>query len=108
MSRLDGAVEGLAGRGARFVKFNEPGRRHTDSPPRSAVAKQGAALPRRAKARQRDGGWRAAKAEGRRRVRGEVGPGAGHAGGALQAVGDIGPAGEAEEQTAAAVREVAE
>src|SRR5438876_10929040 len=43
------------------------------------------------------------EAGGGRGVRGEVGPCAGHAGGALQAVGDIGRAGEADEQAAAAV-----
>ena len=36
-------------------------------------------------------------------VRGEVRPRAGHAGGALQAVGDIGHAGVTDEKTAAAV-----
>ena len=39
---------------------------------------------------------------GGRGVGGEVGPSAGHAGGALQAVGDIGRAGDADEQAAAA------
>ena len=43
------------------------------------------------------------EAGGGRGTRGEVGPSAGHAGGALPAVGDIGRAGEAYEQTAAAV-----
>ena len=64
-SRLDGAVEGLAGQRGRFVIFDEAG--------------------------------------GGRGVRGEVGLSTGHAGGALQAVGDIGRAGEADEQAAAAV-----
>ena len=54
-SRLDGAVEGLAGRRGGFVIFDEAG--------------------------------------GGRGVRGEVGPSTGHAGGALQAVGDIGRTG---------------
>ena len=43
------------------------------------------------------------EAGGGRGVRGEVGPSAGHAGSALQAVGDIGRAGVADEQAAAAV-----
>src|SRR5258706_14909393 len=54
------------------------------------------------------GGWRGGfvifdEAGGGRGVRGEVGPSAGHAGGALQAVGYLGRAGVADEQTAAAV-----
>ena len=54
-SRLHGAVEGLAGWRGGFVKFDEAGRRRAE-----------AAL------------WRAAKAEGGRGVRGDVGPCAGH------------------------------
>ncbi len=65
-SRLHCSVEGLAGRRGRFVIFDEAGRRRAE-----------AAL------------WRDAKAEGGRGACGEVGPIAGHAGDALQEVGDI-------------------
>src|ERR1051325_4579642 len=77
VSRLDGAVEGLAGRRGGFVIFDQAGRRRA-----------GAALPRRAKARQRDGGWRSAKAEGGRGVRNDVGSRASHAGSAFIASND--------------------